>query len=305
MKDRMAPIDINRSREMMVFVHVVEQGGFSAAAKMCRMTPSAVSKLIARLETRLSARLVNRSTRRFQLTPEGCAFYERATRILADIEDAERNAGAGERAFGRVRLTTSASYAIHILAPILPDFLDLYPDITLDIVQTDTVVDLLSERTDVAVRAGPLKNSSLVARKLGETPSVIAAAPGYLNRFGVPDTIADLERHHRLSFGYSRAIDGWPLKQHGGTLVYPVSGRIQASDGEALRQLALNGNGLARLALFTVRDDIAAGRLVPILETFNPGDHETFYAVHAGGSGPLPSRVRALLDFLAARGRVA
>lgn len=304
MKDRMAGIEINRSREMAVFVHIVEQGGFSAAARVCRMTPSAISKLIARLETRLGARLVNRSTRRFQLTPEGCVFYERATHILADIADAERSVGAGERPFGRVRLTTSASYAIHILAPILPDFLDLYPDITLDIVQTDMVIDLLSERTDVAVRAGPLKSSSLVARKLGETPSVITAAPGYLNRFGVPETIADLDRHRRLGFGYLRAIDGWPLKQHDETLVYPASGRVQASDGEALRQLALSGNGLARLALFTVRDDIAAGRLVPVLERFNPGDHETFYAVHAGGSGPLPSRVRALLDFLAARGRV-
>jgi DNA-binding transcriptional LysR family regulator len=300
----MAPIDINRAREMTVFVHVVEQGGFSAAARTCRMTPSAISKLIARLETRLEARLVTRSTRRFQLTPEGCAFYERATRILADIEDAERSAGAGERPFGRVRLTTSASYALHILAPILPDFLDRYPDITLDIVQTDAVIDLLSERTDVAVRAGPLKSSSLVARKLGETPSVIAAAPGYLNRFGVPETIADLDRHRTLSFGYLRAIDGWPLRQHGETLVHPASGRVQASDGEALRQLALNGNGLARLALFTVRDDIAAGRLVPVLEMFNPGDHEIFHAVHTGGSGPFPSRVRALLDFLAAHGRV-
>src|SRR6266545_8129450 len=103
----MARVDINRSGEMEVFVRVVEQGGFSAAAKACRMTPSAVSKLIARLEARLRARLVNRSTRAFQLTPEGCAFYERATRILADIADAERSASAGEQPVGRVRLNTS------------------------------------------------------------------------------------------------------------------------------------------------------------------------------------------------------
>ena len=114
----MARSEVNRSGEMEVFVSVVEQGGFSAAARACRMTPSAVSKLIARLETRLGTRLINRSTRAFQLTPEGCAFYERATRILADMEDAERLAGAGEQPVGRIRLNTSASYATHILSQI-------------------------------------------------------------------------------------------------------------------------------------------------------------------------------------------
>lgn len=304
MKDLMARIEINRSGEMEVFVRVVEQGGFSSAARLCRMTPSAVSKLIARLEGRLGVRLVNRSTRRFQLTSEGSAFYERATSILADMEDAERNAGAGERPVGHIRLNSSASYAIHILAPILPDFLDHYPGVTLDIVQTDTVIDLLSERTDVAVRAGPLKSSSLVARKLGETPMVIAGAPSYLRRFGEPKTIADLDHHNRLSFGYARTVDGWPLKKDGETIVVPPVGRVHASDGEALRQLALRGNGLARLAVCTVRDDIAAGRLIPVLENFNPGDREAFHAIHVGQGGPLPSRVRALLDFLAERGRV-
>jgi DNA-binding transcriptional LysR family regulator len=289
---------------MEVYVRVVEQGGFSAAARLGRMTPSAVSKLIARLEGRLGARLINRSTRRFQLTPEGCAFYERATRILADMEDAERNAGAGEQPVGRIRLNTSASYATHVLAPILPDFLNRYPSVTLDIVQTDAVIDLLSERTDVAVRAGPLKSSSLVARKLGETAMVITAAPSYLSRFGEPKTVADLERHNLLSFSYVRAVDEWPLKKGAETIIVPPVGRVHASDGEALRQLALGGNGLARLASFTVRDDITAGRLIPVLEDLNPGDHETFHAIHVGQGGPLPSRVRALLDFLAERGQV-
>lgn len=300
----MARIEINRSGEMEVFARVVEQGGFSSAARHCRMTPSAVSKLVARLEARLGARLVNRSTRAFQLTPEGCAFYERATRILADIADAERGAGAGEKPVGRVRLNTSASYATHILAPILPEFLERHPNVTLDLVQTDMVVDLLSERTDVAVRAGPLKSSSLVARKLGDTPMTIVASPSYLARFGEPKTVDSLDRHNRLGFGYVRAVDGWPLMQKGGTVVVPTTGRVQASDGEALRRLALCGAGLARLAAFTVRDDIAAGRLVPVLEEFNPGDREAFHAIHIGQGGPLPSRVRALLDFLAEKGRV-
>lgn len=297
--------EINRAREMEVFAQVVDQGGFSAAARVCRMTPSAVSKLVARLEVRLGARLVNRSTRALQLTPEGCAFYERTTRILADIEEAERGAGAGEQPVGRIRLNTSASYATHILAPILPEFLDRYPGITLDLVQTDMVVDLLAERIDVAVRAGPLKTSSLVARKLGDTAMIIVGAPEYLGRVGEPESIDDLDRHNRLGFGYVRKVDGWPMKKNNDIVVIPAVGRIQASDGEGVRQLALGGSGLARLAAFTVRDDIAAGRLVPVLEHLNPRDRETFHAIHIGQGGPLPSRIRALLDFLAEHGKVS
>jgi DNA-binding transcriptional LysR family regulator len=301
----MARSEINRSGEMEVFVCVVEQGGFSAAARVRRMTPSAVSKLVTRLEARLGVRLVNRSTRAFQLTPEGCVFYERAMGILADIADAERNAGAGEQPVGRIRLNTSASYAGHILAPVLTEFLDRYPGVTLDLVQTDAVVDLLAERTDVAVRAGPLKSSSLVARKLGDTAMVVVGSPAYLARCGRPETIEDLERHNRIGFGYVRAVDGWPLKQGTETVVIPAVGPVQASDGEGLRRLALGGVGLARLAGFTVRDDIASGRLVPVLEHLNPGDREAFYAIHIGQGGPLPLRVRVLLDFLAERGKVS
>lgn len=301
----MARLQINRSGEMEVFVQVVKLGGFSPAARATRMTPSAVSKLIARLEARLGARLLNRSTRQLQLTPEGCAFYERAARILADLEDAERIASVGEEAVGRVRVNTSASYFNHILAPALPKFLALYPRVTLDIVKTDAVVDLLAERTDVAIRAGPLKSSSLMARKLGEITLTIVAAPSYLQRFGEPRSIADLEGHNRLGFGYARAIDGWPLRDDGGTIVVPATGSVQASDGEGLRHLALSGVGLARLATFTVQEDIAAGRLVPVLGHLDAGEKEAFHAVYVGQGGPLPSRVRALIDFLAEHGRVS
>lgn len=290
---------------MEVFVRVIELGGFSPAARAVRMTPSAVSKLIARLEARLGARLLSRSTRQLQLTPEGCAFYERATRILADLEDAERAAGTGERPVGRVRVNTSASYANHILAPALPRFLTRHPGVTLDVVQTDAVIDLLAERTDVAIRAGPLKNSSLVARKLGETPLMIVAAPSYLERFGEPRSVADLDRHNRLGFGYIRAVDGWPLREKGEIILVSPTGRVQASDGEGLRHLALSGVGLARLAAFTVREDIAAGRLVPVLGDLDTGEKEAFHAVYVGQGGPLPSRVRALLDFLADNARVS
>lgn len=300
----MARLEVNRSGEMEVFVRVVELGGLSSAARAARMTPSAISKLIARLEARLGARLLNRSTRQLQLTPEGCAFYERATRILADLEDAERLAGTGEQAVGRVRVNTSASYFTHIMAPALPAFLTLHPCVSLDIIQTDAVVDLLAERTDIAIRAGPLKSSSLVARKLGETALTIVAAPSYLERYGEPRTIADLEKHNRLGFGYARAIDGWALRESAETFTVPATGRVQVSDGEGLRHLALSGAGLARMAAFTVRDDIAAGRLIPILRDLDTGETETFHAVYVGQGGPLPSRVRAILDFLAERGKV-
>ena len=171
--------------------------------------------------------------------------------------------------------------------------------------QTDAVIDLLEERTDVVVRAGPLKNSSLVARKLGSTPMTIVAAPTYLERYGKPRTVGELEGHNRLGFGYSRAIEGWPFVVNGEAIMVPTVGRVQASDGEALRHLALAGAGLARLAAFTVREDIKVGRLVPVLDKFNPRDREAFHAVYLGQGGLLSARVRALLDFLAEKARVS
>ena len=151
----MSRVEVNRSREMEVFVRVVALSGFSAAARDLGMTPSAVSKLVSRLEARLGARLVNRSTRELRLTAEGQAYVERAAAILADIADAERSVSAGNIPVGSIRINTSASYAVHVLAPLVAEFIELYPRIELDIVQTDRVVDLLAERTDVAVGAGP------------------------------------------------------------------------------------------------------------------------------------------------------
>ncbi|MCX5496965.1 LysR family transcriptional regulator [Kaistia dalseonensis] len=300
----MSRLDVNRSGEMEVFVRVVELGGFTAAARACRMTPSAVSKLMGRLETRLGARLINRSTRKLQLTPEGSAFYERCTTILADLDEAERSVSTGERAVGRIRINTSASFGNHLLAPLVAEFLALHPGVTLDIVQTDKVVDLMEERTDIAIRAGPMKSSSLVARKLGATRMMVVAAPAHIERFGLPTTIAELERHNRLGFCYVRSVDGWPLSDGERTIVLPIVGSVQTSDGEALRQLVICGAGLARLAAFTVRDDIAAGRLVAVMEDHNPGDLEEVHAVYLGQGGPLPARIRALLDFLAEKARV-
>lgn len=297
----MARSEVNRSGELEVFVQIIEQGGFSAAARVCGMTPSAVSKLVARLERRLGTRLVNRSTRQLQLTPEGCVFYERGVRILADLAEAERCASAHSAPQGRLRVNANVPFGHRFLLPLVPEFLACHAGITLDIVLTDEVIDIMEQRTDVAVRAGPLKDSSLVVRKLGQTRMVIVGSPDYLARHGMPSSPDDLLRHNRLGSNYVRAQPGWPLRFAGEERVVPVSGNAQASDGESLHRLALAGLGLARLAAFQVREDIAAGRLLPVLEAFNPGDVEEIHAVFVGQGGYLPLRVRAFLDFLVAR----
>jgi|SRR5680860_124881 len=294
----MARLNGNRSGEMEVFVRVVELGGFSAAARAYRMTPSAVSKLVARLERRLGVRLVNRSTRGLQLTPEGCTFYERSVRVLADLDEAERAAATNETPRGRLRINANVPFSTHFLLPLIPEFLARYPAVTLDIILTDAVIDLLEERTDVAIRAGPLKSSRLVARKLGETRMVIVGAPAYIERYGMPATPGDLEGHNRLGFGYVRAVEGWPLMDRGKEITIAPAGNAQVSDGEALRQLVLAGLGLARLAAFQAKADIAAGRLLPVLEDCNPRDIEAVHAVFLGQGGHLPARVRAFLDYL-------
>jgi DNA-binding transcriptional LysR family regulator len=300
----MARPDVNRFGEMEVFVRAVELGGFSAAARALRMTPSAVSKLVGRLEARLGVRLLNRSTRQVQLTAEGGVFYERSVRLLADLADAERGTAANDAPRGRLSVNAYVPFGEAALLPLLPAFLERYPEVSLDIVLTDEVIDLIEHRTDVAVRAGPLKDSSLVARRLGATRKSIFGSPAYLARRGVPRTIADLGDHNCLGFNRIRTLNGWPLLDGGRTVTLPAIGNTQISDGSSLQRLAVAGVGLARLAHFHARDDIAAGRLVPVLEEFNPGDLEEIHAVFLGHGGWLPARVRVFLDFLVEHVRI-
>lgn len=302
----MARSDINRSGEIEVFVRVVEAGSFSAAARTLRMTPSAVSKLIARLEARLGARLVSRSTRKLQLTPEGTAFYDSGLRILADMAAAEREAAAGAAPRGRLRVNTYVPFGVHRLIPLLPRFLERYPEISVDLVLTDSVIDLMAERADVAIRAGPLGESRLVARKLGQSPVVVVAAPSYLETHGTPLTPAGLDGHNRMGFGFVRHIDGWPfVDAAGNAAMVPITGNTLVGDGEAMRLMTLAGAGISRLARWHVAADIAAGRLVALLEDFNPGDEEATHAVYVGQGRHLPARVRAFLDFLGESVRLA
>lgn len=296
----MPRIDVNRSGEMEAFVQVIEAGGFSSAARLLGMTPSAVSKLVARLELRLGVQLVHRSTRKLQLTPEGTAFYERSTRVLADMDEAERCAAAGAAPRGRVSINASVSFGHHKLVPLVPRLLEQHPQIALDIALTDRIVDLMDERADIAIRWGELPSSDLVARRLGETSQAIVAAPSYLGKYGTPRTPQELEAHNRLGWTYRRSSPDWPLRVDGRTVWLPVAGPVRAGDGETLRQLAIAGAGVARLSLYHIQHDIDAGRLVPLLEEFNPCDVEPIHAVYIGKAGTLPARVRAVLDFLVA-----
>ncbi|HLZ66670.1 MAG TPA: LysR family transcriptional regulator [Aliidongia sp.] len=297
----MARLDVNRSGEMEIFARVFELGGFSAAARELRMTPSAISKLVGRLETRLGARLVNRSTRGLQFTPEGRLFYDRSIRLLADLDEVERSVAKAEVPSGKIRVSANMPVGRLLLLPIVPAFLEAYPKLSLEISLTDQVIDLIEQRTDVALRSGPLKSSELIARKLGAVRMMIVGSPGYLARHGVPQTPDELARHNCLDFSYARSVKGWPLREAGVVRTVAPSGNVQVSNGDALRTLALNDGGLVRLASFIVEDDIAAHRLVPVLEAFNPGDIDELHAVYLGQGGLLPLRIRVFLEFLAQR----
>jgi DNA-binding transcriptional LysR family regulator len=300
----MPRLDTNRAAEMEVFVRVVDLGGFTAAAREFRLTPSGVSKLVSRLEARLNTRLINRSTRKLQLTAEGQGFYDRALQVLSDMDEAEREAAAGATPRGHLRVNSNIPFGMLHVMPIIPLFLAQHPDVTLDIVLTDAVIDLMQERADIAIRVGPLRDSGLTARKLGSSRMTVVGSPEYLARHGAPNTPDDLARHRGIGWTFFRTIGGWPFRTGETTVAVSPPPVARASDGETARVLALGGVGLARLALFHIAPDIEAGRLVPVLEARNPGDREDIHAVYLGRPGPLPARVRAFIDFLGDQIRV-
>ena len=294
--------DINRSGEMEVFTRVVNAGTFSEAARQLDMSPSAVSKLIARMETRLGARLLHRSTRRLELTAEGERFNNECLRILELIDSAERDIANVTKPSGLIQVNANLPFGLHCLLPLLPDFLAAFPDITLNVELTDTVVDLLERRADVAIRTGPMRESSLVQRRLGESAMITVASPGYIARFGQPNTLDELKRHNRLSFGFHRQSQAWVFRSpEGQRIEIEPKGNVLLSDGESMRQSALAGLGIARLASFHIHADIESGRLVPLLEQYDSGETEAIHAVFIGPGQQLPHRVRVFIDFLLKR----
>lgn len=291
----------NRAGEMDVFGRVVDTGSFSEAARQLRMTPSTVSKLVARIETRLGVRLIDRSTRRLALTAEGRIYHERSQTILAEIAETERDLSRGAaRMGGLVRVSASVGFGTLAVEPLLPAFWAAYPDIAVDLSLSDEIIDLFLDRTDVAFRVGPLANSSLTARRIGTTPRRIVAAPDYLARRGTPRTIADLAQHDCLGFNFRRASAVWPLRDSGRIADRNVTGPLLANNGETVRRMAIAGMGLARMGEFHVRADLRTGALVEVLSEAVAGDSEDIHALFIGADR-IPHRVRAFLDFMVPR----
>jgi DNA-binding transcriptional LysR family regulator len=293
----MSRVAMERSGEMEVFVRVVREGGFSAAARTLDLTPSAVSKLIARLEERIGTRLLARTTRLLRLTEEGEAYHRAALRVLQDLNDAEQAAASGA-VRGRVRVNASLPFGTMFVAPSIPQFLARHRDLIVDLSFTDDVVNLLEQKADIAIRMGNLPDSAMIARKLGQSRRVVCAAPSYLKHNRTPTTPRDLQHHNCLTFNFRRSRVGWPFRIKGRDLELSIAGNLQVNNGETMRQVTLAGVGVARLGLFHVADAIKAGQLVPLLEKYNPGDLEMIHAVYLGG-GQVPGRVRAFVDHIA------
>lgn len=288
----------NRAGEMQVFLRVVETGSFSEAARHMRMTPSTVSKLVARIEARLGVRLLERSTRRLSLTGEGRIYYDRSQSLLAELDAVERDLSRGVASIaGTVRVTASVGFGMVAVEPLLPAFWQEFPNIIVDLSISDEIVDLYLDRTDVAIRVGTLASSSLTARKLGTAPRKIVASPDYLRRHGTPNSIDDLARHACLGFNFRRSAPVWPLRDSGRIVDRSLSGPLLANNGETVRRMALAGMGLARMGEFHIREDLRSGALVEVLTNAVEGDSEDVHALFLGGER-MPHRVRAFLDFM-------
>src|SRR5258708_10046456 len=239
---------IDHAGEMAAFVRVVDSKGFSAAAPVLGLTPSAVSKLVTRLETRLGVRLLQRTTRALHLTEEGEVFYAAAQRIVGEIESLESQmTGHSGTPHGLLRVTTSLAFAAHQLAPVLPEFLARHPLIELDLLPTDRVIDMVEEGVDIAIRIGRLADTSFMARKIGEDKRLICAAPAYLARHGTPRRPAEPARHKCILSRQAAYLNRWPFRIDGQVSEIEVAGRIAVNEGEMQMQLAPQGTGIGRL----------------------------------------------------------
>jgi DNA-binding transcriptional LysR family regulator len=285
---------------LIAFAAVIDTGSFSAAAARLGQTPSGVSRTISRLEKQLGMTLIHRTTRRLDLTEEGAWLLKRARSLLAELANTELEAAARRsQPAGLVRVNAATPTLGHMLAPLVADFLDAYPLVQLELVSGETVVDLIEERADLAIRIGTLPDSTLNARRLGASRVRVLAAPSYLARHGMPASVEDLARHRLLGFTEPASLNTWPLAHAGGE-GWTVAPAVSASSGETLRHLALSGAGIASLSDFLTRGDIAAGTLATVLEAHALPWTQPVWAVFYK-QGALAPRVAALVDFLARR----
>jgi DNA-binding transcriptional LysR family regulator len=289
-------MDLNRAA---IFVRVVEEGGFTAAARALRLPKSSVSRAVSLLEEELGARLLQRSTRKIRLTEAGTTFYQRASRGIAGVEEAAAAVGDLQGSLrGPIRITAPADAGVWLLAPLVSRFAEMHPAVHLDVVLTGRVVDLVAEGFDFALRAGALRDSSLVARKLGRIETALYAAPAYLARRGTPARVADLASHDCVLFRADRGRATWHLSGPAGDERVEVSGPVGVDDFSFLQRIVVAGTGVGLLPSFLCRGAVDDRSLVRLL----PG-----YAVRTGAfhllyssARYLPHRAAAFRDFLIA-----
>ncbi|NVD41752.1 LysR family transcriptional regulator [Ensifer sp. HO-A22] len=290
----------NRALEMEVFVSIVEAGSFSAAARFFSMSPSAVSKLVTRLEKRLGVQLVVRSTRSFRLTSEGADFYKTSRAIVQEIAEAEAKiARKAEAVGGLLKVSTNLPFGTHVLSPLVVRFLDENPGMRIELEFSDESVDLIAEKTDIAIRTGVLRDSSLRSRRLLGSPRHIVASPDYLSRHGEPTRPEELRQHACLTFGGRPHLNTWQFKDpaDGASVHIDVGGRLVVNNGESMRHFALQGAGIARLSAFHISGDLTEGRLVRLLVPWDAGETEPISAIYSAQTH-VPQRIRRFLDFL-------
>lgn len=292
---------MDRLAALEAFVKVAETQSFSEAARRLRASKSVVSRQIAALEAELGARLFQRTTRSMTLTEAGRGYFERASRILADLEDANLSVSQLQATpRGQLRVNAPMSFGLLHLAPALPDFLERYPDVDVDLTMNDRFVDLIDEGFDLAVRVGKLEDSSLVARKLVPVRRVVCASPDYLKARGVPQTPNDLTHYDCLCYSNLSMAHDWRfVTEKGEPWPVEVKGRLNVNNGDALKIAALRGLGFVNLPTFIVGSELQAGTLVTVLDRFIPQD-ASLSAVYPH-SRHLSPKVRAFVDFLAER----
>jgi DNA-binding transcriptional LysR family regulator len=286
---------------MEAFARVAETGSFSGAARLLRLSKSQISRQVSLLETDLGARLLQRTTRSLSLTEAGRSYYARVAQILTQVEEADLSVSQLQAApRGRLRVNAPISFSVLRLAPALPDFQRLYPEVEIDIVMNDRLIDLLDGEFDLAIRIGKLADSSLIARKLAATRRIICASPAYLAAHGTPRVPDDLRQHAALCYSNGEGLDEWRFTDETGRPVsVAVKGKLRANNGDLLRIAALDGQGVVDLPDFIVGADVAAERLISLLDSFVEQDR----AVHAvyPHSRYLSPKVRVFIDFLARR----
>ena len=283
--------------ELQAFVSIVDCGSIVMAAERLQQTASGVSRALQRLEAKLNVTLLERTTRKLKLTQEGQLFLGKARRILNDLAEAEDSLlKLDEDISGLIRIDSATPFILHVLVPLMHEFMRKYPNIEIELNNHDQVIDLLEHQTDVAIRFGELNDSTLHAKLLCRSRLYIAASPEYLAQRGMPGHPQDLLAHDVIGFSQTQHLNTWPIQVQG--KAFGARPKIKASNGETVRRLALEGAGIACLSRFLVQDDIKAGRLEALLEDQIELHYQKIHAVYYLQEH-LPKRVRLFIEFLA------